>query len=535
MAIPIIDIFAGPGGLGEGFSSLRDRKGEQYFKISLSIEKDVYAHQTLTLRSFYRQFAPNSVPSEYYSFLKGEISCDALYNKFPLQSEAAKHEAWHATLGEGKDAVKYDVLDDRIEEALNGRKNWLLIGGPPCQAYSIVGRNRRGDTYLDESKDERVGLYKQYLRILAVHNPAVFVMENVKGLLSAETKDSPIFSKILSDLKNPVEAYLSEYRNGKQLKCPGYKIYSLVVKADLDSSGDPKLNQKDFVICTEKYGIPQTRHRVILLGVRRNLDIIPGVLNEVAEIGISKVLSDLPKLRGAISKSINSEENWKKNLSRLAYKGFLKKIDDDVSVEISEQLQKMRLPVHGIGAEFINKNTSPEYCSDWFSDPNLKGVCNHTARGHMLTDLQRYFYISCFAKVRGVSPQLADLPFELLPDHKNVFRKDGSVTHKFPDRFRVQLKNKPAKTITSHISQDGHYYIHYDPTQCRSFTVREAARIQTFPDNYFFCGPRTHQFIQVGNAVPPLLAFQIAKVVQKIFDKCSDEKSRNVTSAIATR
>jgi DNA (cytosine-5)-methyltransferase 1 len=308
-----------------------------------------------------------------------------------------------------------------------------------------------------------------------------------------------------------------------QLICPGYKIYSLVVEPDFDKNGNPILQQKDYVIHAEKFGIPQTRHRVILLGIRHDIDFVPRILEKVKEVPISKVLSDLPRLRGGLSKIEDSDIAWKDTVNEILSKLPANSTDKKVRQVILNQLSKIRIPRLSKGAEYISyKKIKSEYRPDWFNDPNLEGVCNHSARGHMESDLHRYFYIACFAHVYGFSPNLDQLPTKLLPTHKNVFKKDGNVTGKFPDRFRVQLNSRPAKTITSHISQDGHYYIHYDPKQCRSLTVREAARIQTFPDNYFFCGPRTHQFIQVGNAVPPILANNIAQVVIEIFNAIAD-------------
>ena len=131
----------------------------------------------------------------------------------------------------------------------------------------------------------------------------------------------------------------------------------------------------------------------------------------------------------------------------------------------------------------------------------------------MIQDLKRYMFASLFTKTNDRFPRLCDYEQhskDLLPDHKSA------NTGKFADRFRVQLPNEPATTVTSHISKDGHYFIHFDPNQCRSLTVREAARIQTFPDNYLFCGPRTAQYHQVGNAVPPYLSKQIGEIVSNI-------------------
>jgi len=150
------------------------------------------------------------------------------------------------------------------------------------------------------------------------------------------------------------------------------------------------------------------------------------------------------------------------------------------------------------------------------SDPGMDFVVNHETRKHIPDDLLRYLFVASYAVVNRASPKLHHFPAELLPHHKNVANALRRGYGYFNDRFRVQVEDQPATTVTCHICKDGHYFIHHDPSQCRSWTVREAARVQTFPDNYFFEGTRTDQYRQVGNAVPPHLALQIARLVATI-------------------
>ncbi|MDC0273969.1 DNA cytosine methyltransferase [Planctomycetaceae bacterium] len=515
--ISVIDLFAGPGGLGEGFSSHTSKSGKkQSFKIALSIEKDPLAHQTLELRAFFRQFTKDTVPDDYYDHLRNpeNITRVELFKRHQKASKSARAEAWLTELGKESPGE----IDKRIKSALKKKHQWALIGGPPCQAYSLVGRSRTGGI---DPKDHRVFLYREYLRILAEHQPPVFVMENVKGILSSKVNGEKIFEKILEDLEDPCSAMRSGNKNPR-----GYRLFSLVKKPEgFTLEGKPIFAPHNFIIQCEKYGIPQARHRVIILGIRDDLDYRePEVLKEQETVTAGNVLKGLPKVRSGISKSDDSALLWKELLSNTTEQDWYKSLQnndlDRLVKIIATESGNIPKPRADRGAEYIDTEISCNYRGlEWFIDHRLKGICNHSTRSHIQSDLYRYLFAACFAKAEKRSPTLKDFPDQLLPDHKNV--QKGISSQHFADRFRVQMENQPSTTITSHIGKDGHYYIHYDPSQCRSLTVREAARLQTFPDNYFFCGPRTQQYFQVGNAVPPLLANQIAEIVLDVLNRSS--------------
>lgn len=512
--IPVIDIFAGPGGLGEGFSKYRNPYDAMCFNVKLSIEKEEFAHSTLRLRAFFRQFS--IVPEDYYMFLRGEISEADLYQRHPIQANASESHAWKAELG----VIDASEVDKRIRQALGSSEEWILIGGPPCQAYSVIGRSRYAKVWREQpsirDEDKRHYLYREYLRILATHQPPVFVLENVKGLLTSVVSSGKIADKIFEDLRNPC---LSIDGASKQRRKKGYRLFSLVQEPrGFDIFQHPKLSPEDYIVRCEKYGIPQARHRIIIIGIRDDIDEQPEILKEEPNnLSTEKIIGDLPKIRSGLSKQTDSTDAWVQAIKLIEDNKILEDpvTTDAVKKEILIQVSKLANKLTR-GGEAIGSKTSPESeaLKDWFYDAQLKGAFNHSSRGHIPADLRRYFYAACYAKVNGLSPSLEDFPKALLPDHNNV--SDELANIPFADRFRVQVSGRPSTTVTCHISKDGHYYIHYDPTQCRSLTVREAARLQTFPDNYFFMGPRTAQYHQVGNAVPPLLAFKLAEKVYKL-------------------
>ena len=374
-------------------------------------------------------------------------------------------------------------------------------------------RNKGIENYTIEN-DKRSRLYEEYLRIIADHRPTIFVMENVTGMLSATVENSKIFEKIRSDLQRP--------DGGKTaLK---YRIVPIV-----DAENSNKYEEDDprkFIVRCEEYGVPQQRHRVILVGLIESLgNVLPQPLSRLDKEyrpTVQDMIGSLPRLRSGLSRRRTSgtyqsitdcPDTWLKSIQRQigitgdADAGWIESLDKSVREKILSVARNLSRPHEDRGCEFIpaaNTLDDENILYGFLHDPRLGGVCNHKTRSHMDTDLIRYLFCAAFAFKRKRSPRLEDFPVALLPGHKNA----GSGH--FNDRFRVQVAHEPATTITSHISKDGNYFIHYDPEQCRSLTVREAARLQTFPDNYFFCGPRTQQYTQVGNAVPPWIANQIA-------------------------
>lgn len=524
--IKVIDLFAGPGGLGEGFSACRPN-GKQAFKIAISIEKEESAHRTLLLRAFFRQFEPKDVPEEYYAFLRGELGKhpeDQLYKipKLAKPLNEARKEAQQLTLGEDNHRIY-----KKIREAI-GHDECILIGGPPCQAYSLVGRSRNfgaKDKTYSAAEDHRNFLYLEYLKIIAKFQPMVFVMENVKGMLSAKVDGKLIFEAIHNDLQEPDKYSKTRPEPGREKH--QYRIYSFVERsAKVDLFDDKPVDPRDFIIRMENYGLPQARHRVILLGIREDIDSSAGNFTRLQHVEdkptVRQVTTDLPRLRSRLSKGGDSVAAWRDSITNAGNKiaknlGCDSTVPNNIYSDFVRQLNMIKNSPTCTGSDKgLKKNKKyskriPTKLNDWYRDERLgEHVINHESRGHITSDLVRYLYYSTYAKNMKASPNSANLPKHLWPDHKNF----GSG--KFADRFRVQIADNQGTTVTCHISKDGHYFIHYDPIQCRSLTVREAARIQTFPDNYYFVGNRTQQYVQVGNAVPPYLAIEISKLIHNI-------------------
>lgn len=499
----IVDLFAGPGGLGEGFASLRN-DAQSPFKICISVEKEAAAHRTLTLRAFLREYGARNgrLPQAFVDFHAGLTTEPDWETVDPRVWRHATEEARCLELGTAPAA---EVIEQAIAKVRRSFDETILIGGPPCQAYSLVGRARsRGNRDYVPELDSRHYLFREYIRVLDHLRPAAFVMENVKGLLSSTVESRLVFEMLMEDLGS--------------LGAGRANVYELRAIRVMDgrASFQEPAQPSDFIVRAEDFGVPQRRHRVIIVGIRSDLaNATSGAAIEVSGPArtVKTTIGMMPALRSGISRGRDDESAWRQEV-----------------VDAAELLHSVCRNDRGLGETFSalakgmkagpplarwslelpdGYGAANDDLLRWLERPGLRAIAQHETRGHMASDLRRYLFAAVFGEVRSYSPKADDFPLELSPEHRNW---QSGV---FDDRFRVQIADEPATTVTSHISKDGHYFIHPDPEQCRSLTVREAARLQTFPDDYLFLGNRTQQYVQVGNAVPPFLARQIAGLVHK--------------------
>ncbi len=407
-----IDLFAGAGGLSEGFTSIG-------FNPVAHVEMNREACETLKTRAVYYYLKDNGKLDEYKKYLLGELSKEKLYSTVP---EVVLKSVIHQTMSEENMPVLFDLIDD-LKKEQHVEQIDLIVGGPPCQAYSLVGRAVKSDNMVG---DPRNYLYRLYIEVLKKYRPTMFVFENVPGLLTAN--DGQYFEDMKIAFKDA-----------------GYTIDHSV------------LNAKDFDVL-------QDRRRVILIGWKKELEYRYPVFEEKASTHkVAELLSDLPAIQ-------SGEEN--NNYVSSKFNAYLKKtgirkVDDILT---------------------------------W-----------HVARPHIERDREIYRKViaAWFEDKKRI--KYTDLPEELCT-HKNRTA--------FLDRFKVVASDMPTcHTMMAHISKDGHYFIHPDIKQARSITVREAARIQSFPDDFYFEGSRTAAFTQIGNAVPPLMAKGIAIKIKEMLGK----------------
>lgn len=444
-----VDLFAGCGGLSEGFK-------QAGFDIIAQVEMDRWACETLRTRHLYHELKKIGKGHLYCRYLQGEVSRSEILDGYPNIEQSISCRVIKATLGEeGTDTILKKI--EASKQFHGASRVHLVLGGPPCQCYSVVGRARDP---LRMENDERHYLYRYYLEILEYLQPDFFLYENVPGIFTAKAGGSQIFRKMVDDFS---------------LLDPPYGITPPLEQISEDPCS--------YIVNSADFHVPQSRKRLILLGYRRSLERTnPEIIDMFASLQIQArrnrarghltvddAIGDLPRLKPG-----DGSDSW---LGPYHPAGDLKHY------------------------QISMRRHSP-------------GVLNHRARTHMRGDLDRYrFFIEHHlngTKTANITDLLAERP-DLTPAHSNL--------DKFLDRFRVQWWNRPASTITAHIHKDGHYYIHPDIDQCRSLTVREAARCQSFPDNYKFEGPRTQQFKKVGNAVPPLLSRVMARVILRQLSK----------------
>jgi len=401
----VIDLFAGAGGLSEGFR-------QAGYNIISHIEVDKSACNTLRTREAYYYLKENEKLNVYEEYLMKKISRDQLYSEIP---DYILNKVIEAEIND----KNFNNITYKIDEHLSRQQDQevdLVVGGPPCQAFSSAGISRDPNRM---KGDPRNFLYKQYIKFIIKYNPKFFIFENVKGIITAQKGD--IFRSLQEDLSNA-----------------GYKIDYRI------------LNAKDF-------GVSQNRQRVILIGWRKEYEFsYPSfdLLSPASLISISALFNDLPYLRSG--QSIDGKKSYRMNAK--------------------------------IANSFIRTK-------DW------KILSQHIARVHNRNDLEIYKLVVENWNKHKKLIKYNELPLE------NQTHNNRAI---FLDRYKLVPSKGISHTIVAHISKDGHYYIHPDLDQNRSISVREAARIQSFPDDFYFEDSRTAAFRQIGNAVPPLMAYHIA-------------------------
>jgi DNA (cytosine-5)-methyltransferase 1 len=415
MTYNFIDLFAGAGGLSEGFI-------QAGFEPIAHVEIEKSACNTLKTRTAFHYLKANKKEYIYLSYLKGEINREELYENVP-------RELLDSIINIPIGSENNQVIQDEIDQLLGKRKVDLIIGGPPCQAYSLVGRSRSKTKMKGDSRNY---LFVQYAEFLEKYQPKMFVFENVIGLKSAREGH-----------------YLKEMKKLFYEKGYDVKLYTLEA-----------IN----------FGVLQNRKRIIILGWQKDKKI------------------DIPDLEAI-------------------------KIDKNFLVqELLEDLPKIQA---GEGADkFLNyKTESSKYLKEYEIRNGVDVLTQHVARPHREQDKEIYKIA-----VQKWGEKQERLNYNDLPERLKTHQNRTS----FFDRFKVVAADLPySQTVVAHISKDGHYYIHPDIKQNRSLSVREAARLQSFPDDYYFEGEReganrTAAFKQIGNAVPPLMAKEIAEKIKQI-------------------
>ena len=402
-----IDLFSGAGGLSEGF-----------IKAGLTpiahVEIDEKACKTLETRLIYHKLKSENRIKNYYDYLSEKISRAQFLEQF------GDTEISNSVLNIPIGGKNNKIIFEKIDALANGKEIDLIVGGPPCQAYSLVGRSRDKNGM---KNDPRNFLYREYGKFLKKYKPKVFVFENVLGLITADKG---------SYFKN-MQSYFKRI---------GYELDYTIQKS-------------------EDFGVLQKRRRIILIGWQKGINFsYPKFTKLENNHSIKEILSDLKKLKPG------DQENITKYTS-----------------------------------------LSTDYLTKFDLRNGIDFVTQHIARPHNIRDLEIYkIAINKWLK-KSERLKYPDLP-KRLKTHKNE--------KSFVDRYKVVDPNGFSHTMVAHIAKDGHHYIYPDAKQVRSLSVREAARIQSFPDDFFFEGGRGAAFRQIGNAVPPLMAFEIANQIQKL-------------------